>query len=132
MSKMIAAERDLLNRLRAASRRILGPEASDTEVEARARRAYEGPKLPEVVLTPEEEEARERQFAENLAEADRAGVIGPVTLFDSTELWMPTPRKLHTALAELERRQAAVSPNRRTRAGRLRVPTRSLRRHKLC
>ena len=75
MSKMIAAERDLLNRLRAASRRILGPEASDTEVEARARRAYEGPKLPEVVLTPEEEEARERQFAENLAEADRAGVM---------------------------------------------------------
>ena len=75
MSKMIAAERDLLNRLRAASRRILGPEASDTEVEARARRAYEGPKLPEVVLTPEEEEARERQVAENLAEADRAGVM---------------------------------------------------------
>ena len=31
-------------------------------------------------------------------------------LFDSSELWMPTPRKLHTALAELEGRQACVSP----------------------
>ena len=37
MSKTIAAERDLLNRLR----RVLGPDASDAEVEARARRAYE-------------------------------------------------------------------------------------------
>lgn len=38
------------------------------------------------------------------------GSHGHLILFDTTELKMPTPRKLHTSLAELERRQAAVSP----------------------
>ena len=75
MSKTIAAERDLLNRLRAASRDILGPDASEAEVEAGARRAYEGPKQRHVPLTPEEKEAWKRQLAENLAEAERTGIM---------------------------------------------------------
>ena len=75
MSKTIAAEQNLMNRLRAASRRVLGPEASDTEVELRARRAYEGPKEANVRLTPEEEQAWEQQLTEDIAEAERAGVM---------------------------------------------------------
>lgn len=75
MSKTIAAEQRLLNRLRTASRRILGPDASDAEVEARARRVYEGPEERHVPLTPEEREAWQRQLKENIAEARRAGVM---------------------------------------------------------
>lgn len=75
MSKTIIAERDLMNRLRIAARDILGPEASDAEVEAEAREAYEGPKQRHVPLTPEEREAWRRQLEENIAEAKRAGVM---------------------------------------------------------
>ena len=75
MSRTIAAERNLLNRLRAAPRDILGAEASDAEVEARARRAYEGPEQRHVPLTPQEREAWKRQLEENIAEAKRAGVM---------------------------------------------------------
>lgn len=75
MTRTIAAERNLLHRLRAASRDILGAEASDAEVEAHARRAYEGPKQRHVPLTPEEKEAWKRQFEANLAEADRTGIM---------------------------------------------------------
>ena len=76
-SKTIAAERDLLNRLRAASRKSTGTggvrrrDRSSSEAGLRRARA----ELPDVVLPPEEEEARERPFAENLAEADRVGVM---------------------------------------------------------
>ena len=31
-------------------------------------------------------------------------------LFDTTEMRKPTPRKLHAAIAELDKRQAVVSP----------------------
>ena len=75
MSQTIAAEQDLINRLRTASRRILGPAASETEVELRAQRAYEGPTEPQVVLTPEEKESWEQQLKEDIIEAERAGVM---------------------------------------------------------
>lgn len=75
MSRTITAERNLMNRLRAVSRRVLGPDASDAEVETRAKRAYEGPSEPRIVLTPEEERAWEQQLQENIAEAERAGVM---------------------------------------------------------
>ena len=47
------------------------------------------------------------------------GHHGPVILFDASELRMPTPRKLHTALAELEGWQVAVSPTVAAELGRL-------------
>ena len=75
MSKVIEAERELLNRLRAASRRILGPDASDDEIEARARRAYEGPTEPKRKLTPEEKQASDEELKEKVAEARRSGVM---------------------------------------------------------
>ena len=103
MSKTIAAGRNRLNRLRAVSRGVLGPDAFDADVEVRRRRAYEGPDEPDVVLTPQEEEAWERQFAGDIAEADGAGGHGPAILIDSTELPRPTPRRLHSALADFER-----------------------------
>lgn len=53
MGKTLIAEQNLLNGLRAAARYNLGPEASDAEVEAEAREAYEGPKQRHVPLTRE-------------------------------------------------------------------------------
>ena len=75
MSKTIEAERNLMNRLRRASRRILGPDASDDEVEAEARRSYEGPKEPKIKLTPQEEQAWLADLKEKMAEARRSGVM---------------------------------------------------------
>ena len=75
MSKTIEAERQLMNRLRKASRRILGPDASDDDIEAEARRTYEGPKEPKVKLTPEEEQAWAEDLKEKMAEARRSGIM---------------------------------------------------------
>ena len=44
--KTLQAEQMLMDRLRAASRDILGPDATEAEVEADAKRAYEGPEEP--------------------------------------------------------------------------------------
>ena len=73
--KTLQAEQMLMDRLRAASRDILGPDATEAEVEADAKRAYEGPEEPVFELTAEEHEAWEKRLQKEIAEAKRAGVM---------------------------------------------------------
>ena len=66
--KIIEAERQLLEMMRAAASRRLGPEASATEIEALAQKMYEGPKR----LVNEPETPRERDRRREAAESTRA------------------------------------------------------------
>ena len=75
MSRTLLAERLLMDRLRAASRELLGSGATDAEVEADAKRAYDGPEENAVVLTPEQRRAWQRQLRKDIAAAERAGVM---------------------------------------------------------
>ena len=47
-SRTVLAERDLEGRLRALARERLGPNASDSEIEAATRRMQEGPQRPPI------------------------------------------------------------------------------------
>ena len=68
-SAMITAERRLEDQLHAAAREILGPAATEAEVQTLADREYYGPELPE----REETAAERRQWEEDL-ERQRAQV----------------------------------------------------------
>ena len=78
VARMIEAERELENELRATAREVLGAAASQEEVDAYANELYHG---PENVYNREETAAerreRERETALELARIDRWGVPEP-------------------------------------------------------
>ena len=64
--------------LRKAARDVLGPEAKEEQIEARADKSYYGD--DEIDTTPEtrtERQQRQREFAEHLAEAGRCEALNP-------------------------------------------------------
>ena len=73
--KMVETERELLNDLRCAARKGLGPEASEEQVEAAALRAYNGPvqhhQAPETPAQRQERERVERRTTELIKEWNR-------------------------------------------------------------
>ena len=78
IARMIAAERELENELRATAREALGAAASQEEIDAYANEMYHGPEnVHNREETAAERRERERETALELARIDRWGVPEP-------------------------------------------------------
>ena len=78
MGRVIAAERELENELRATAREALGATATKEEIDAYASEMYHGPEnVHNREETAVERRERERETALELARIDRWGVPEP-------------------------------------------------------
>ena len=98
MAGVIETERELLASFAAMAREDLGPEASQADIDAHARKAYYGSEPNE---PPTGNAGRTRRTRAEDRGRDRAdGQVerpGTLILFDTKELFQPLPRKLHAA-----------------------------------